>query len=182
MLNGLLPGGEEPTPKRRLSPQEMIEWNGFLDHLKTRGVQGSKILDKKDHNLGEQLFNEYKQSNPNISIDYSIVPIVQNEHNLFAQQAREFAKRKGDPNADKLYSDNSKVDGWLGSKTSQQYFVPATLKTITNGAAKEQPLGLMNGNLIPTTSKTPPKGVAIEKLQDGYYYQDPQSGDMVRVK
>jgi hypothetical protein len=145
------PGGEDPTnpPKqyRRLNPQQMTEWNGFLDFVKQQGAQGSKNLDMKNKKLGAQLFDKYKATNPNLSIDYSWVPDVQNEFNM----ANSWSKKK----AGYLMADPSKVDGWFGSKTSQQYFVPLETQTYHNGQLQSVVNnGLLNGDGKPTGQAT----------------------------
>ena len=193
------------TPqRRRLSPGEMQQWNMFLDYVKDKGYEGSEDLNKKNKNLGASLFADFKKANPNIAIDYSIVPDVQNEMQMLGESARAFAKRRNDPNADKLMTGVSPVDGWFGSKTSQYRFPEQQTVVYNNGQLVSQTNdGLLTSNLTATgvpnkdasgnvTSTLPvgtarrkqniPKGVTVEKLQDGYYYEDPQTGDLVKVE
>lgn len=201
-------GGTQPKPadtppaRRRLTPGEMQQWNMFLDFVKNEGYEGSEDLNKKNKNLGATLFDKFKKANPNISIDYSIVPDVQNEMQVLGESVRAFAARRNDPNAANLMTGVSPVDGWFGSKTSQYRFPEQQTVVYNNGQLVSQTNdGLLNSNLdatgVPnknaagqTTSslsagrprKPIPKGVNIEKLADGYYYEDPQSGDLVRVE
>lgn len=157
MIQGLLPGTEDPTP-RRLTPKEMQEWNRFLKYVEQKGYKGSKDLDVRSKGLGASLFESFKKENPDISFGYDIVPSVQYEHQMMAQKARELSARQGNPDADKLYSNNSKVDGWMGSLTSQQYFPEMKLQTKRNGQlVGNENLGLVNGNLMPTGVATPVK-------------------------
>jgi hypothetical protein len=201
--NGQSTGTATANTRRRLSPGEMQQWNMFLDYVKDKGYEGSADLNKKNKNLGASLFADFKKANPNIGIDYSIVPDVQNEMQMLGQSARDFAKRRNDPNAENLMTGVSPVDGWFGSKTSQYRFPEQQTVVYNNGQLVSATNdGLLTSNLqatgVPnlnaqgqTTSSLPtnarpkkpiPKGVTVEKLADGYYYEDPQSGDLVRVE
>lgn len=175
----------------RLNPNEMQEWNSYLDFVKTQGYEGSSDLDIKDKKLGENLFNQFKTNNPNTSINYDIVPRVQQELTYLRDQAQGFAKRRNDPNADQIMSGISPVDGWFGSKTSQFRFPSMTVNTVNNGnLVSSQNQGLLNGSFQTQSFNTPvtkvgnkpiPQGVKIEKLKDGYFYEDPNSGDLVEL-
>jgi hypothetical protein len=147
-------GGENPTtptPARRLAPSEMQQWNQFLDFVKSKGKQGSVELNAKDKGLGAKLFQEFKAATPGVTIGYDIVPSVQNEFMQLQRTAQDFAKRKGDANASKVFSGISKPDGWFGSKTSQQYFPAMIDQTVHNGQLqKVENLGLVDGKLQPT--------------------------------
>lgn len=194
---------ENPPARRRLSPGEMQQWNMFLDYVKKEGYEGSEELNKKNKNLGQSLFTAFKKANPNISIDYSIVPDVQNEMQILGQSTRDFAKRRNLPNAENLMTGVSPVDGWFGSKTSQYRFPEQQTVVYNNGQLVSATNdGLMTSNLqatgvpnlnaqgqaastLPANArprKPIPKGVTIEKLQDGYYYEDPNTGDLVTVE
>lgn len=178
----------------RLNPTEMQEWNSYLDFVKEQGFEGSTDLDIRDKKLGESLFGQYKTKNPKSTINYDIVPRVQQELTYLRDQAQGFARRQNDPNADKIMAGISPVDGWFGSKTSQYRFPSVTLNTINNGTlTSSQDQGLLNGNFqtsqpakytSPVTrlgNKPVPNGVKIEQLKDGYFYEDPNSGDLVEV-
>lgn len=113
--------------------QKRLEWNGFMDYLKSKGVAGSPQLDVKDTNLGQQLLNEYKSKNPNISLTYEDVPAIQKWFNNYRNDAWtkiQSGKAQSDAKSlDEFMPNLSPTDGWLGSKTSQTYFP----KHIMNG-------------------------------------------------
>lgn len=185
---------DDPKP---LTPQMMSEWNQFLDYVKSKGFEGSKDLDSKDKGLGQKLFNEFKTVNPNVTINYDIIPSVQSEMQKLKESAQQFAARRNDPNAKNIMKDISKVDGWFGSKTSQFRFPDMKLKELHNdqlvGSAN---LGLVNSQLKPTGTtsailggrKPLPTGVKLEPLfdaqgkQTGMGYTDPDSGDLIRYQ
>jgi hypothetical protein len=54
-----------------------------------------------------------------------------------------------------------------------------------NNLVKKENLGLVDGNMNPEkklqNKKPIPKGVEIIKLADGNYYEDPDSGDLVKI-
>lgn len=203
--------GGEDDPKfktRSLTPGEMAQWNQYLDFVKTKGYEGSTDLNNRNKNLGESLFNDFKKNTPGVTIGYDIVPSVQAEMVKLRDQSQAFARRRNDPNADKIMANISPVDGWFGSQTSQFRFPSMTYQETRNGeVVANQDLGLLNGGLKPVgitadggqpgaappaaaysgpvnalNGKPVPKGVKIEKMQDGHYYEDPQSGDWVKVK
>jgi len=189
--------GGDPTPSTPLTPQQMMEWNSLLDHIKSRGFEGSEKLDH-DKTLGQSLFNEWKAKNPGATIDYNAVKTVQGEMQKLRDQAQGFAARKNDPNAKNIMANVSPVDGFLGSKTSQFRFPNMVLNQEKNGnLVSSNNLGLLNGNFKPTGAgsssimgavKPIPKGVKVEILYDstgkptGQGYTDPVSGDIVRVQ
>lgn len=148
MINGLI--GDDPQPKRRLSPKEMQEWNAFLQFTKQKGYEGSPELNKRDKGLGAQLFAEFKKSNPNVSIGYDIVPLVQNEMQELRKSTQSFLKRRNDPSADKVMSGISPVDGWFGSQTSQYRFPVMEQENYHNDQlVGKQNLGLVDASLSP---------------------------------
>lgn len=181
-----LSGGGDPTnpPIRRLQPTEMQQWNGYLDFVKQKGYEGSKELNAKNKGLGESLFNQYKAANKDVTIDYSIVPSVQNEMQQLRNTTQDFLSRKGLPGADKVMNGVSKVDGWMGSQTSQFRFPEATLVQDVNGkAVHQQSLGLVDSNLQSEKNPIPktvlPKGVTPFQDRNGQWmYEDPQTGDL----
>lgn len=189
-ITGLVGGGDEPD--NTLTPQKMKEWNQFLDFIKTKGYEGSEKLDH-DKALGQSLFNEFKKNNPNVSISYDIVTPVQTEMQKLKESAQSFAERRKDPNAKQIMANVSKVDGFLGSKTSQFRFPDMTLNQVrNNNLVGSTNLGLVKSGLQPTGAaatvvKPIPKGVELEDLYDaqgnktGKGYTDPSSGDVIRV-
>lgn len=155
-LNGL-DLGDDPAKKtpakkyRSLDPQQMTEWNGYLDYVKSKGYEGSKDLDAKDKGLGQKLFSEYSSQNPNLHLDYSWVPDVQNAYLQNNQSAQEFNRRKGGKGDGLQPLENiSSPDGWFGHKTSQQRFVPMFAQNNSNGNITTQNLGLVDANLKAT--------------------------------
>lgn len=187
--NGVISGlmGSDDDPKT-LTPQKMSEWNKLLDFLKQKGYEGSTKLDK-DKALGQTLFNEFKKSNPSTTITYDIVPTVQREMEKLKDSAQSFAERHKDPNAKQVMSGISKVDGFLGSKTSQFRFPEMTETALHNGqVVSSANLGLVKGGLQPTgitgstTKQSLPRGVTLIKADDGDYYTDPSTGYLVKYQ
>ena len=179
-------GGDPGDDNKQLTPQQMKDWNRYVDYVKEKGYTGSKDLDKRETGLAKNLFNNFLKENPDATIKYEDIGLVQQEMNKLKDQARAFAARRGDPNAQNLMAGTSKVDGWPGSKTTQFKFPEMQSKEFLNDTlVKQQNLGLVGGTFTPTgvpatAKKVLPKGVKLEKLQDGYYYEDPQTGDMVK--
>jgi hypothetical protein len=180
-------GGGDPKTVSKLTPQQMMDWNRLLDHIKSRGYEGSPVLDH-DKALSQQLFQEFAQKNPGTSITYQNVADVQNEMQRLKDAAQGFAQRRGDKGAAAIMSNVSKVDGFLGSKTSQFRFPNMEEKNFHNNVLRgTSNLGLVNGNLQPTGAlaamKQIPKGAQTWQSNDGgTYYTDPKSGDAVRLK
>lgn len=188
LLNRMPLGMRGPDPKpKSLTPQQMGDWNKFLDFVKAKGYEGSAELDKKDKNLGQSLFNEFKKANPKTSIDYSIVPSVQTEMQKLKTNTQSFLERRNDPNAKSVMSGVSKVDGWMGSKTSQYRFPDIEEKNYHNGnLVSSQNLGLVNGDWKPVgltgsvnQSKPLPPNAKLEKMSDGRLYYENSDGDLV---
>lgn len=181
MINGLIGGGEDPGPKkRRLSPKEMQEWNSYLDFVRSKGMEGSPELNKRDKGLGAQLFAEFKKSNPNVSIGYDVVPLVQNEMQEMQKSTREFLKRRNDPNADNVMSGISPVDGWFGSQTSQYRFPIMEQEQYHNDAlVSKQNLGLVDGKLAPTAGSVQGGASQVNGAWDGSNVVDTREGKFV---
>lgn len=134
---------------RRLSPQQMTEWNSFLDFVGSKGLTGSKNLDS-DPTLVKNLFAEYKKANGSFSLDETWVPDVQNEFNIVNGQVASNAAAKGQKQY--LSADPSKVDGIFGHRTSTQRFVPLTYKEFQNGdLVKQEFKGLIGRDNTPTS-------------------------------
>lgn len=183
------PGGGDPTTPQPLTPQQMREWNMFIDFLQKKGIAGSKDLDSKNKNLGANLFEQFRKEVPGVTITYDIVKPVQTEMQKLKDAAQSFAARRGDLNASNIMSGVSKVDGWLGSRTSQFKFPEMTENQLHNNQlVASNNLGLLGGGLKPAGATamlkkpTIPTNAKIEKLQDGYYYQDESTGDLVKVR
>jgi hypothetical protein len=173
-------GGDDDKKPRRLTPQEMQQFNSFLDFVKSKGLQGSPTLDH-DPNLRQSLFDEYNKGN-NTSITPDFIRSVQNEHQQFANQSKDFLKRKGDPNSDKLYPNESPLDGIFGQQTSQQYFVPAVLKQYQdNQLMSAKNLGLVNSDLKAAQPRPIPAGVKTFITKEGKTMYENSDGDLIPV-
>ena len=194
MVDGMLEGGDEnggegdPKPKtyRRAAPEELTQWNNIAKYVQEKGYTKDPRIDAKDGSFSKSLFEEYRKVDPSFKLQYGDVGMIQNEFQLEKQfGARMLAKK--DPEAAKTYGANySPVDEFAGSKTFSQVFPDMSLTQLHNNqVVSQQNLGLVNGtgqsqagNFTP---KRPlPPGVKLEKMADGhYYYEDPQTGDLV---
>lgn len=115
-----------------LNNDERVQWNGFLDYLNKKGVQGSPMLDNRNTALGQQLMEEYRAQNPHFSLNYNQVPQVQNDlqnyrQGLVKQWQSNPKVAPGVKSADDIMGGISPVDGWLGSKTSSYRYPVAAL-------------------------------------------------------
>jgi hypothetical protein len=178
-------GGDEKKAAPALTPQNMSDWNRFLDFVKQKGYEGSKELDTNEP-LAKSLFDQYRKVNPNTTISYDIVPAVQMEMQKLRNNAQAFAQRRGAKDASNIMSGVSKVDGFFGSRTSQFRFPEMVQNNFHNNALKSTTnLGLVDGNITPVGNpvnalRRMPKGVQPWKSNDGkLYYTDPQTGDAV---
>ena len=189
MINGLVippQGGDDDKKPRRVAPAEMQQWNRFLDFVDKKGLKGSPLLNKKDKNMGAELFAQFKKENPDVSINYDIVPLVQNEMQLLQKQARDFDARNGNPNSNTMEG-ISPVDGWFGSKTSQFRFPEMVKKNYNNGQlTSTQNQGLVGGDFQPVglaggIMRKVPKGKEIWKDNKGNSYYTDDEGNAVRV-
>jgi hypothetical protein len=170
---------------REISPKERADWNNFIDFVESKGLKGSEKLDKGSDALARNLFDEYKKLHPNTTIDYGSVASFQYEMQKLKEQAQGFAERRNDPNAKKIMSFVSKVDGWFGSKTSQSKFPFMIENTYHNdNLVSSENLGLLGADLTPEKKeqimKKVPLGKKLEELSDGYYYEN-DDGDLVKV-
>lgn len=187
VISGLMGKTEDPGDNEKLTPQKMQEWNKLLDFIKSKGHEGSTKLDK-DKTLGQSLFNEFKKANPNTTITYDIVPTVQREMERLKESAQSFAERHKDPNAKKVMSGISKVDGFLGSRTSQFRFPEMTETTKLNGrVVSSANLGLVKGGLQPTgitggAKKPLPRGVELKRVDGEDWYTDPMTGYLTKYE
>lgn len=142
MFNKLsIPPTEDPTPKR-LTPQQMGDWNGFVSFLDSKGYKGHTDFDTKDKNLGELAMNTYKKYNPNFSLSYNDIPSVQqgiiDSRNFAINQLKTGKATLADgldagKDYEKFMPNVSPADGWLGSKTSSHIFPKAYLDEYENG-------------------------------------------------
>ncbi len=196
----LIPQIDDPNPKR-LTPQQMKEWNMFVDFLDKKGIKGSGSLNN-DKTVGKKLFDEFKKSNPGVTIDYSVVPSVQYEMHLLQKEARRFDARRGNPDS-KVLEGISKLDGWMGSKTSSFKFPDLKVSAPNNPNVIVENKGLVNGDFQPVgtynnqpammNGLTPspsrgvvlPKGVRPFKVADSngntHWVYENEDGDLVPI-
>jgi len=172
---------------KKLTPEQIKAWNDYVSWLEKKGMAGSKELDKKDNGL--KWLNTYIKENPSTPLKPEHIVLVQQETQKLAENARAFAARRNDPNAQNIMQGTSKFDGIPGSRTTSFKF-PVMIEENyrNNNLVSSNNLGLVSGDFKPIESgmnrrkqKLPPN-VKLEKLQDGYYYEDPQSGDMVKYE
>lgn len=188
VISGLVGGNEDPkkpSSAAPLTPQQRIDWNRYVDYVEKRGYKGSTQLDKKETGLAKKLFDDFIKENPNSSINYDHVKSVQIEMQKLKEVSQSFAKRRNNPDAEKIMAGISQVDGWPGSKTTQFKFPEMKEKYYHNEQlVKARNLGLVGSSLQPAnqTAKPLPKGVKLEQLSDGVYYEDPSTGDMVKYR
>jgi hypothetical protein len=164
-----------------LSQTQMRDWNAFVDFVESKGYKGSKELDVKGAGLGKKLMDEFKKLHPETSVNYEMVAQVQQAMVGVQKTAQEFSKRRNDPDAENIMGNISKVDGWPGSKTTQFKF--PLLREVSyenNVVVGEKNKGLVGANFL--TGKSVPPGAKVEKLAGGYYYEDPDTGDLVKLK
>ena len=187
MKNSLLKARDGEEPPKGLSPQQLQDWNRYIDWMDSKGMKGSKELDK-----GENAFKwlaAYQQENPQTTITKDSIKSVQYEMEKLANNARDFARRKNNPNAENLMRGISQLDGIPGSKTTSFKFPDLIQKNYhENALVSNRNLGLLNGDMTSQTQqqniyrKPPPKGVKLEKLDDGNYYYEDENGDLVKYK
>lgn len=173
---------------RELTNTERVDWNNFIDFVqsKAKDFGGLEKLDKGNDALARSLFIEYKKINPKTSINYDIVPSVQYEMQLLKRNVQAFEERHKNPNAKNVMGYVSVVDGWFGDNTAQSKYFSTTLNQYhNNNLVSSEDLGLLNSKLETERQakilKSLPQNVKLEKLADGYYYEDPNSGDLVKV-
>lgn len=123
------PGDLSPAA---LPIEKKQNWNNFIDYLDKAGYKGSTALDNRDTNLGKTLLAKYNTIYPKQAVSYDDVPSVQNElqnyrQSLINKWKAGKASSDGVKNEDDIMPGLSKVDGWLGSKTSSYRFPSATL-------------------------------------------------------
>ncbi len=171
---------------RELTSAERQDWNAFLDFVKEKGYEGSEKLDKGSDALARSLFAKYKELHPTTTIDYSSVASVQMEMQKLKKSMQEFSKRRNEADSATIMAGVSKVDGWFGHATSQFRFPFVVSEQYHNDElVSKKNLGLVNPNLETTqkqkSMKKVPPGAVIEQLSGGKFYEDPETGDLVRV-
>lgn len=122
-ISGLKPTGKLPSG---LSPEQKKEWNAFVDFIKSKGLQGSPELDKRDKKLAESLMTEFAKSNPKSGLTLSLVGTIQSELIKANEIARKITGQGMASSSANLPEQLSKVDDWAGSITTRTYFPTAT--------------------------------------------------------
>lgn len=128
----------------RLTPQQRSDWNEFSDWLATKNLKGSATLDA-DKNVGVGLIQQYQQEKPNTSVTPQMIADFQQEIANYRAQAlneihtgKAISEIKSD---DEFMPGLSKVDGWLGSKTSAFKFPKQIFNTYKNGKIDSKDYG-----------------------------------------
>ena len=127
-----------------LTPAQRQMWNGFVDYLEKTGYKGSKMLDDKNTALGGKLIEQYKTINPEFSLDYNAVKQVQQDLQDYRQQSLnriKAGKAQFDGKEEDFMPGLSKIDGWLGSKTSSWKFPEARLTRTTDKGTEVKKFG-----------------------------------------
>jgi hypothetical protein len=129
---------------------------------------------------------------PDTVINYDIVPRAQREFLEFQKNNQRFKDERGIERKDQ-FDNLSAEDGWFGSFTSKQKFVPLIERVVDESGREVSriDMGLMNREGIPSSRRTasgslmgfvPPAGADIQTWSDGKnYIIDPNSGDAVEV-
>lgn len=139
----IVPGpGDGQTPVAPLPPNLRPEWNKFIDFVEAKGMKGNKLLDDRNTALGKQLMQEYLKTNPKSPLTYDVIPSVQQslqEYRAKSLQEIRSGKAQFDGKEEEFMPGLSKVDGWLGSKTSSYKFPSASsvVKKDINGLTGE---------------------------------------------
>ncbi len=116
-----------------LSNTQKSQWNAFIDFMDKQGYKGNPVLDNRDQNLGQFLFDKFKSATPGIQITYQDVPRVQSElqdyrsHLVNQYKQGKIAATPDIKSEADIMAGLSPVDGWLGSKTSTHKFPVATV-------------------------------------------------------
>ena len=115
-----------PDPPVKITSEQKMEWNKFLDFINSKGYRGNKDLDKRDTNLGKSLMEEYLKSNPQSNISYDMVKPIQESVINDWEKMKKIQSIKGIKSINADDRQLSQPDGWLGSLTSNGYFPTAT--------------------------------------------------------
>lgn len=194
--HGLEDGGtmyaQDGTTLERLSPEQIQQFNRFNKFVGDKGLTGSKKLN--DQQYSKSLYEEFRKSNPDVALTYEeMIPRAQQEQYLLKDFSTDFAKRRNDPNAEKMMNNITPIDSMYGPKTSYYSLPEVKLTEQSNGVVtKDKNLGIISGSgqltgytntgqaNIQKADTSLPKGVTLQKLQDGYYYEDPQTGYLTK--
>lgn len=109
-----------------LTADQKKDWNSFVDFIKSKGLQGSPDLDKRDKRLAESIMTEYVKSNPKSSLNPKLIGNIQSELIKANELARKITGQGMAQSSANLPEQLSKVDDWAGSVTTRTYFPTAT--------------------------------------------------------
>ena len=122
-----------PENYKPLTNSERTQWNGFLDYIDSQKLGGSPKLDVRDQSLGLSLMAKYKKMNPDFSLTPADVPKIQYEQYLLRKgdsfptiTPQQLTYMRNGLSPAYMARDVSEVDGWLGSRTSKEYYPTAT--------------------------------------------------------
>jgi len=119
----------------KTTEQERAYWNGFVDFIKSKGLKGSRLLDRKDLDISHKLFVTYNKIHRRF-VDYvSFVTLVQQDIIEYRKMALEQirisrAKHNENPTYPLMYAGKdesfmaglSQLDGFAGVKTTSYKF------------------------------------------------------------
>ena len=119
----------------KTTSQERSYWNGFVDFIKSKGLKGSKLLDRKDLDISHKLFAAYNKIHRRL-VDYgSFVTLVQQDIIEYRKMALEQIrlsriKHNENPAYPLMYAGKdesfmaglSQLDGFAGVKTTSYKF------------------------------------------------------------
>lgn len=122
--------GGKASADSLVDQQGRMFWNGFIDHIDSKGYKGSPKLDERSTGLSRQLFDDYAKGSPYTYDEF--VPKVQRSFAKYRSNVIELHKAgKAHLNGRKVsteeelagfMSDLSNIDGWAGSKTTSRRF------------------------------------------------------------
>lgn len=134
---------KQPKGYKTLDSAQRRDWNNYLDYLESKGVAGSKDLDKGEDRAREY-FKEYQKANPKTSINYDMVPFVQYEQEMLRkgnsfptmtpEQVQVLQQRMRKTNSQYMDQSLSPIDGRVGSFTSKQRY---GVYSVTGDRAKD---------------------------------------------
>lgn len=179
-------GDAAPAAIPRMTSSQIDYFNGFLDYVKNKGLQGSTKLNTGD--LNQKLYGEYTKTNPGVDLPLTdLTRMAQNEQQVQKQFDVNFIQRK-DPTkaADVAASSISPLDSFFGSETSKRYIPRAVQQNFVNGnLVQQKDLGYVPNSLnkAADTSKKqiPAWADVIETSTDGKGYYD-QNGNFVKLQ
>lgn len=127
---------------KALPIEKKQQWNQFIDFLDKNGYKGNPQLDDRSTGLGEMLMAKYKKLNPNVTLNYSDVPLIQGElqnyrQGIVSKWRQNPAIAPGVKSEDEIMPGLSQADGWLGSKTSSYKYPSAVLTDQSGNVVKD---------------------------------------------